>query len=138
MVREAQSAIGPITMPEDDTCSICGGEGRVPGAWGRTSVCPACHGSGRQREREPLLRDVTKTKPSHYRQSNEKQAAEKQTWPSTHEASQLAAEVRDASHCSEETKARLIREIIEYEGSHGRCTKTFTHKIRKQIRMVES
>ena len=100
-------------------------------------VCPACHGSGRQMEREPLLRDVTKTKPSHYRQSSEKQAAAKPTWPSTHEASQLAEEVRDSPYCSEETKARLIREIIEYEGSHGRCTKTFTRKIRKQIRMVE-
>ena len=28
----------------------------------------------------------------------------------------------------------LIREIIEYEGSHGRCTQTFIKKVRKQTR----
>jgi hypothetical protein len=39
-----------------------------------------------------------------------------------------------ASGCSDDTKARLVREIIEYEGSHGSCTKTFTRKVRKQIR----
>ena len=31
-------------------------------------------------------------------------------------------------------KARLIREIIDYEDSHGQCTQTFTKKIRKQFR----
>jgi hypothetical protein len=36
--------------------------------------------------------------------------------------------------CSDDTKARLIREIIEYEGSHGRCTQTFIKKVRKQVR----
>ena len=118
----------------DDTCSICGGEGRIAGPWGRTTVCPGCHGSGRQAELEPLLRDVTKTKPSHYRATSGKPTVEKQTWPSTHDGAILAAEVRDSRHCDEELKPRLIREIIEYEGSHGHLTKTFSRKIRKQIR----
>ena len=118
----------------DDTCSICGGEGRIAGPWGRTTACPGCHGSGRQAAPEPLLRDVTKTKPSHYRGTSGKPTTEKQTWPSTHDGSVLAAEVRDSRHCAEELKPRLIREIIEYEGSHGHLTKTFTRKIRRQIR----
>lgn len=119
-------------MPEE-TCSVCGGEGRIKGAWNRTTSCPACHGSGNRADLEPLIRDVTKTKPSHYRQHSEKEAAKKQTWPATAEGMTLATEVRD-SRCSDDVKDRLIREIIEYEGSHGRCTKTFSRKIRKQIR----
>ena len=38
-----------------------------------------------------------------------------------------------ASDLSEATKRRLIREIVEYEETHGHRTKTFTRKIRKQI-----
>ncbi len=45
----------------------------------------------------------------------------------------LANEVK-ASGLSEDHKARLIREIVEYEGSHGKCTQTFTKKVRRQIR----
>ncbi len=82
---------------------------------------------------EPLIRDVTKTKPSHHINANEKKADKKQTWPSTSEGVALATQVRD-SGCPDETKDRLIREIIEYEGSHGLCTKTFSRKVRKQIR----
>jgi hypothetical protein len=33
-----------------------------------------------------------------------------------------------------DTKAKLIREIIDYEQSHGSCTQTFVKKIRKQVR----
>jgi hypothetical protein len=84
-----------------------------------------------------VLRDVTKTKPSHHTPSNKSAAAEKQLWPSSFEGTQLAGEVRDSSVPSEEAKARLIREIIEYEGSHGRCTQTFIRKVRKQIRPIE-
>lgn len=118
---------------ESQTCSVCGGEGRIPGAWNRTTSCPACHGSGRRSEMEPLMRDVTKTKASHHRSANDKKGEPKATWPTTHEGGVLATEVRDSS-CPAETKERLIREILEYEGSHGSCTKTFTRKIRKQIR----
>ncbi len=49
---------------------------------------------------------------------------------------ELATEVQDCASCSNETKARLVREIIEYEESHGQCTKTFVRKVRKQIRPV--
>ena len=80
-----------------------------------------------------MLRDVTKTKPSHHTGSNTAKVQEKQTWPSTFEGDKLATLVRDSATCSAETKSRLIREIIEYEGSHGRCTQTFTRKIKKQV-----
>ena len=84
------------------------------------------------------LRDVTKTKPAHYRQSNQKQAAPKQQWPVTFEGGQLATEVQGSAGCSIETKAKLIREIMEHEGSHGTCTQTFIKKVRKQIRPLGS
>jgi hypothetical protein len=41
--------------------------------------------------------------------------------------------VRDSGG-SNDLKAKLIREIMDYEGSHGSCTQTFIKKIRKQIR----
>jgi len=47
---------------------------------------------------------------------------------------QVKYEVKNSAACSSETKARLIREIMEYEGSHGTCTQTFIKKVRKQIR----
>jgi len=80
------------------------------------------------------MRDVTKTKPSHYGNATNKAAAPaKATWPSTAGGVSLANEVK-ASGLSEDTKTRLVREIIEYEGSHGHCTQTFTKKVRKQLR----
>lgn len=79
-----------------------------------------------------MLRDVTKTKPSHHR-TEKAVAPEKATWPSTFEGAGLANEVK-ACGLPEETKARLIREIMEYEGSHGKCTQTFIKKVRKQVR----
>jgi hypothetical protein len=81
------------------------------------------------------MRDVTKTKPSHHRPTNKAaEAAAKPQWPVTFEGGQLATEVKESALCTSEVKARLIREIIEYEGSHGSCTQTFTKKIRKQVR----
>jgi hypothetical protein len=77
---------------------------------------------------------VTKTKPSHYRQPNKVETVEKATWPSTFEGGRLAVDVRDCSTCATADKAKLIREIIDYEISHGQCTQTFLKKIRKQIR----
>jgi hypothetical protein len=118
-----------------DSCGICGGDGRIGNSFGLTTRCPGCHGTGRRSADDSLLRDVTKTKPSHHRAPQSKTAVpEKQTWPATHEGGVLAAEVRDSAIATSDTKARLIREIIEYEGSHGRCTQTFSRKIRKQIR----
>jgi hypothetical protein len=120
-------------MPEE-TCNICGGDGRISNAFGgSTATCPGCHGTGRRVEPEGF-RDVTKTKPSHHRRPDEPTAAEKQTWPSTYEGDQLAKEVKESAQVSEETKAKLVREIIDYEGSHGKCTKTFMKKVRKQLR----
>ena len=99
-----------------------------------TTTCPSCHGSGR-RAADAGFHDVTKTKPSHYRQSNTKaEAPQKQQWPTTAAGVALANEGKDSNMVANETKERLIREIIEYEASHGQCTQTFTKKIRKQVR----
>jgi hypothetical protein len=120
---------------QGDTCGICGGDGRISNSFGGSSAtCPACHGTGRKSPEGSLLRDVTKTKPSHYGKPKTAPVPEKLTWPTTTEGAKLATEVRDTSHLSNETKARLIREIIEYEGSHGLCTQTFLRKVRKQLR----
>lgn len=102
-------------------------------SFGNTARCPSCHGTGRRAEDEGF-RDVTKTKPSHHRASNVAVQVEKQTWPSTYEGGQLANEVKACGSLSNDTKARLTREIMEYESSHGSCTKTFSKKIRRQLR----
>lgn len=116
-----------------NTCGICAGDGRISNSFGNETTCPGCHGSGRKSD-EGGLRDVTKTKPSHYRPTNKAVVAEKQRWPSTFEGGQLANEVKASATVSTETKARLTQEIIEYEFSHGKCTQTFIKKIRKQVR----
>lgn len=116
-----------------ESCRVCGGDGRIANSFGGGSkTCPACHGNGRRVE-EPLFRDVTKTKPSHHGQPSKAAAPVKSTWPSTHDGTTLANEV-NASGLSAEAKARLVREIIEYEGTHGKCTQTFTKKVRRQLR----
>jgi len=117
-----------------ESCGICGGDGRISNSFGLTTRCPGCHGTGRKGDAVSGIRDVTKTKPSHHRQANKEEIAAKQTWPATFEGGKLATEVRDSGSCTAEVKARLIREIIEYEGSHGSCTQTFQRKIRKQVR----
>jgi hypothetical protein len=66
--------------------------------------------------------------------SNKAPVVEKQTWPSTFEGARLATEVKDCTTLSAETKARVTRQIIEHETSHGTCTQTFLKKIRKQVR----
>lgn len=75
---------------------------------------------------------MTKTKPSHH-ETQAKVAAAKATWPTTFDGAELAKAV-NASGLSAEVKARLVREIIEYEGTHGKTTQTFTKKVRKQLR----
>jgi RecJ-like exonuclease len=116
-----------------DTCGICGGDGRIQNSFGNETTCPSCHGSGRRSD-DGGLRDVTKTKASHHGPTNKAAVVEKQTWPSTFEGGQLANEVKDSKTVSNDTKAKLTREIIEYEASHGKCTQTFIKKIRKQVR----
>lgn len=100
---------------------------------GSSTSCPGCNGTGRRMTSETLFHDVTKTKPSHHRTSAQAAAPAKATWPSTFEGTELANQVK-ASGVSDDVKAKLIREIIEYEGSHGKCTQTFSKKIRKTIR----
>jgi hypothetical protein len=80
------------------------------------------------------MRDVTKTKPSHYRAAGKAAAPEKKQWPDTYEGIRLATEVRDSKTLSVDVKARMTREIVDYEESHGSCTQTFQRKIRKQLR----
>jgi DnaJ-class molecular chaperone len=125
---------GEIGNMAGEPCGICGGDGRIGNSFGSTTTCPGCHGSGHRSNEPTGIRDVTKTKPSHHRQANKAQAAAKQNWPATFEGGQLANEVQVSAVCSNESKARLIREIIEHEGSHGSCTQTFIKKVRKQIR----
>lgn len=115
-----------------NACGVCGGDGRLENAWGQVARCPACGGSGKRRE-DTGFRDVTKTKEAHHRNTNRMGApAPKQTWPSTTTGAQLATEIKGSS-LAPEVKERLTREIIEHEGTHGECTKTFLKKIRKQI-----
>lgn len=119
-----------------ESCSVCGGDGRISNSFGGSSkTCPGCHGTGRRTTQAVGLHDVTKTKPSHYIQSNKAAPVVKPTWPTTSLGGDLAKEVQ-GSTLSNDTKARLIREIIEYEASHGSCTQTFTRKVRKQLRLV--
>ncbi len=99
-------------------------------SFGNTTRCPGCHGTGRRAEGAGL-RDVTKTKPSHH----QKVAAPKQELgPTTPGGVQLTAEVNACATLSSDTKLRLTREIVDYEGTHGQCTQTFTRKIRKLLR----
>ncbi|MCA9590507.1 MAG: molecular chaperone DnaJ [Myxococcales bacterium] len=118
---------------EPALCGICGGDGRIDNSFGNVARCPSCGGSGRRRE-EIAFHDVTKTKEAHHQRSNRAPAVEKQTWPSTHAGAQLATEIRDAASLTAEVKARLTREIIDHEASHGLCTQTFIKKMRKQFR----
>jgi hypothetical protein len=122
------------TPPErhDETCGTCGGDRRIGNSFGLTTTCPSCHGSGRKAE-STGFRDVTKTKESHHRPTNKAPVVEKPQWPTTFEGGQLATAVKDSA-CPEATKAKLIREIMDHEASHGACTQTFVKKMRKQIR----
>lgn len=115
-----------------EPCGVCGGDGRLHNAWGQIATCPACHGSGRRAE-DRGFHDVTKTKPSHHQPTNRAKVVEKQTWPTTPQGAALASDVR-ASSLDDATKARITREIIDHESTHGQCTKTFVKKIRKQFR----
>ncbi len=121
-------------MPAE-ACGVCGGDGRIANSFsGSDARCPACLGTGR-RSGDVGFRDVTKTKPSHYQRPNTAPAAAKQSQsPTTFEGTQLANEVRDAATVSNETKAKLTREIVEHEATHGKCTQTFVKKVRKQLR----
>lgn len=114
------------------SCGTCGGDGKLINSFGSRATCPSCHGSGKRAE-DTGFHDVTKTKPSHHRGTNKAAVAEKQTWPTTFEGAQLATQVKECAGLSLETKARLTREIMEHEATHGTCTQTFVKKLRKQL-----
>jgi hypothetical protein len=121
---------------EGELSRMCGGDGRIGNALGRTTAtCPSCHGSGRRTDTSARFRDVTKTKPSHYRTAEE--APKGPRGPVTPEGVQLAAEVNACTTLPEDAKARVVAEIINHESTHGRCTKTFLKKIRKQTRPAQ-
>ena len=118
---------------EGELCRMCGGDGRIGNALGGSSAtCPSCHGSGRRAEAEYGFHDVTKTKPSHHRPAPAAPAGPKV--PVTGEGAQLAAEVNASTVLSADAKQRLVAEIVQHESAHGRCTKTFVKKVRKQTR----
>jgi hypothetical protein len=75
---------------------------------------------------------VTKTKPSHHRPAPAIPTGPKA--PTTPEGAQLALEVNASAVLAEASKSRLVAEIMNHESTHGRCTRTFIKKIRKQIR----
>jgi predicted secreted Zn-dependent protease len=52
----------------------------------------------------------------------------------TAEGAQLAAEVNACATLGADARTRLIAEIVNHESTHGRCTKTFIKKVRKQTR----
>lgn len=117
-----------------ENCGICGGDGRIANSFsGSTASCPGCHGTGRRSE-DTGLRDVTKTKPSHFRPQKKPGVVEKTAGPATFEGRELAKEVSESSIISSGTKAKLTIEIIEHEATHGKCTQTFVKKVRKQLR----
>ncbi len=117
-----------------EPCGVCGGDGRIANSFsGSTAQCPGCRGTGRRSE-GVTFRDVTKTKPSHFRQPNKAAEVKKQQEPTSFEGIQLANEVRDSATLSANTKAKLKQEIIEHETTHGKCTQTFLKKVRKQLR----
>jgi hypothetical protein len=119
---------------ELEDCRMCGGDGRIGNslAGGSSARCPACHGTGRRSAGEPRFHDVTKTKESHYRPAAQAPAGPKV--PVTPEGEMLAREVTTSAVLAADAKARLIAEIVNHESTHGRCTKTFIKKLRKQTR----
>ncbi len=119
---------------QGELCRMCGGDGRVGNALGGSSAtCPSCHGTGRRAEAAYGFHDVTKTKPTHYRPAAVVAPSGPKA-PVTAEGTQLAREVTASVSLAEDAKTRLIAEIINHESTHGRCTKTFIKKVRKQAK----
>ena len=122
---------------ETESCRMCGGDGRIGNALGGSSAkCPSCHGSGFRAESAPRFHDVTKTKPSHYRPVAAVPTGPR--GPVTLEGVQLAAEVSGSAVLSADAKTRLVAEIANHESTHGRCTKTFIKKVKKQARGAQT
>jgi hypothetical protein len=113
---------------------MCGGDGRVGNTLGGSNAkCPSCHGTGRRAEAAYGFHDVTKTKPSHHRPA-QAAAPSGPREPVTSEGRQLAEEIKASPALAADAKARLVAEVVNHETTHGRCTKTFLKKVRKQAR----
>src|SRR5262249_8043700 len=94
-----------------EVCGVCGGDGRIANSFsGSDARCPSCLGTGR-RSLDTGIRDVTKTKPSHFQKPSKAAVVEKEVGPSTFEGKQLAGEVQACALLSNDTKAKLTREI---------------------------
>jgi len=120
---------------ELETCRMCGGDGRVGNALGGSSAtCPSCHGSGRRAEASYGFHDVTKTKPEHHRPQVAAAASSGPDRPVTAEGIDLALVVNASTVLTADAKVRLVAEIVNHERTHGRCTKTFLKKVRKQAK----
>ena len=65
--------------------------------------------------------------------SDKKEA--KSSLPATAVGMLLQSEIQKSA-LQDDLKAKLIREIADYEDSHGKCTDTFCKKIRKQLRVT--
>lgn len=122
---------------EGESCRMCGGDGRIGNALagGSAARCPSCHGTGRRAEASYGFHDVTKTKPSHYRPAPAIPTGPRA--PVTSEGAELALEVNASTVLAADAKTRLLAEIINHESTHGRCTKTFIKKVRKQARPAQ-
>lgn len=121
---------------DGDPCRLCGGDGRIGNALGRSSAtCPSCHGSGRRADSSSGFRDVTKTKASHHHPAAAAPKGPKV--PMTTEGIQLAREVNECAALAADAKLRLVAEIVNHEETHGRCTQTFVKKLRKQVRPAQ-
>src|SRR5947209_217949 len=100
---------------ENEACRLCGGDGRIGNALGRsTATCPGCHGSGRRADTSSRFHDVTKTKASHYRPTTPEPAKGPRV-PVTAEGAQLAREVSESTVLAADAKARLLVEILNHE-----------------------
>src|SRR3954464_6864892 len=96
---------GPM---EGELCRLCGGDGRIGNALGRsTATCPGCHGSGRRADTSSRFHDVTKTKQSHYQQARTEQPTGPKA-PVTAEGAQLAREVAESTVLPADAKTRLL------------------------------
>jgi hypothetical protein len=123
---------------QPETCRMCGGDGRIGNALGGSSAkCPSCHGSGYRADSSDRFHDVTKTKPSHYKPVAASAPSGPRV-PATTEGIQLAADVNASTVLTADAKTRLVAEIVNHESTHGRCTKTFLKKVKKQARPATS
>ena len=131
-VSSSESARDDSSDTDPVACIVWLGDIVQPQVPFLTAICPSCDGSGRRADTSSGLRDVTKTKPSHYRPAAAAAAGPK--GPVTSEGLHVASEANASAIFPADAKTRLLVEIMNHEATHGRCTRTFIKKIRKQTR----